>query len=601
MHPIQHLELLLTKLKARAVTLEVRSKRISWVRLLIFVLGAGVCTVLWVSGMPSSSVYAGLGFLVIFIGIALVHDRVEQARKRLFTYEQIQREHLGRLRLDWDALPAPGPVAPKDHPAAVDLDLTGPRSLLHILDTSSTVAGRSRLNKWFLVAPEYNAIPARQEAVQSLVRHRRFRDRLALKGRLAAGKEDRYDHRPILNWSALSNGSSLFNWRTWLVFGLCLINLVLITVHISGGPNWWLYSLLLFWTAYGTLVQRIARHMEHMYKVNRSLSSLIGIMTWIEGYLPRLGLELAELGTSMQQEASPSRYKRRMSRLSDAAAFSEGELTRIILNFLVPYSLIVMLFYERLLSRLIPLVERWIDTYAELEALNSLATYADFRKASCVFPELILGEETAVLHGTSLAHPLLDIDIRISNDARYSEGQVAIITGSNMSGKSTYLRAVGIACIMAWAGGPVCARAFSVSPMRVHTSMRIGDVLQDGKSTFYAEVERLAGVMASVEDSDQHPVLVLLDEILRGTNTKERLIGAQSIVRSLAGSSSIALVATHDQEITLLASEYPEIVNFHFREHLDQGRLVFDYKMHEGPSDTTNALIIMRDAGLPVR
>ena len=598
---IHHLESLLAKLQARAETLDARSKRISLVRLVLFLTGAIACTAVWMGGNPPLSMFCGVAFLAFFIGVALVHDRVEQARKKLDAYRQIQRQHLARLCLDWNGLPAPGPAAEGSHPFAVDLDLTGLRSLLHIMDTTAAIAGRDLLYRWFLASPEYAAIPARQAAVKSLVAHRRFRDRLALKGRLAAGKEDQYDHHAILNWKTFSRGQSLrFNKNTWIVFGLCLLNLALIGVHIAGGPNWWIYSLMLFWAAYGTLVQRVVQHMNHMYKVNRSLSSLIEIMAWIEGYLPRLGPELTRFRETMAGPASPSRYKRRMNRLNDAVAFSEGDLTRILLNALFPYSLSVMLVYEWLLSRLSPLVTQWMETYAELEALSALASYADFRKPACIFPELVMDEQKAILDGTALVHPLLDADTRISNDVRCGEGDVAIITGSNMSGKSTYLRAVGIASVMAWAGGAVCAKQFRVSPLRVHTSMRIGDVIQDGKSTFYAEVERLAGVMHAVGDKRGPAVLVLLDEILRGTNTKERLIGVQSIVRSLAGAPSIAFIATHDQEITRLASEHRQIDNFHFRERLDKGRLYFDYHMHEGPSDTTNALIIMRDAGLPV-
>ena len=168
-----------------------------------------------------------------------------------------------------------------------------------------------------------------------------------------------------------------------------------------------------------------------------------------------------------------------------------------------------------------------------------------------------------------------------------------------MSGKSTFLRSVGLASVLATAGGPVPAAALALRPLRPVASMRIGDALQEGLSTFYAEVRRLRALLDVVEAGGP-PALVLIDEMLRGTNNRERLAGAQGVVRALVGAGATSLVATHDLALADLAADHPEIRNAHFRETPEGDRLVFDYRLREGPCPTTNALVIMRRAGLPV-
>ena len=482
------------------------------------------------------------------------------------------------------------------------LILRAPRSLLHLLDTTTTVSGRKRLEEWLLEHPAYEEIPRRQTAVRALVKHRRFRDRLALHGLELAKTDQLFDYSVIVRRSHISDDHTLLDWRGKSVIALSLLNLIMIGVHLAGGPMWWPYSLALYFAMYATLIPKVVRYIEHLFRVNRALSGLFKVMIWINGYSSRLGSDLEYLWDQLTQTGAPTRHKKELDRLSAAIEFSQSELTRLMLNFVTPYDFLVMVAYERMLKRLLPQVEKWIHILSELEALSALATYADFNHERVTFPALTFNDPSrAAIDGTALTHPLMLKDICIPNNVHLVVGDAGVITGSNMSGKSTYLRSVGLASLMAWAGGPVCASQFRTSPLRIYTSMRIGDVLQEGKSTFYAEVERLSLVIHAIDTEGQPPVLILLDEILRGTNTKERLIGVHSIVTHLAGSRAMSFIATHDQEVTHLADEYPQIKNFHFREKLEAGRLQFEYRIHDGPSDTTNAVRIMQEAGLPIR
>jgi DNA mismatch repair ATPase MutS len=178
--------------------------------------------------------------------------------------------------------------------------------------------------------------------------------------------------------------------------------------------------------------------------------------------------------------------------------------------------------------------------------------------------------------------------------------RIVILTGSNMAGKSTFLRTIGVNLVLAYAGAPVNAERLQTSLFRIFTCIKVSDSVQDGLSYFYAEVKRLQALLAAAETDDTLPVLFLIDEIFRGTNSRERLIGSRSYIRRLAHGSSVGLVATHDLELIKLGDEIEGVVNQHFREEVRDGRMVFDYRLRSGPCPTTNALTIMRLEGLPV-
>jgi DNA mismatch repair ATPase MutS len=191
--------------------------------------------------------------------------------------------------------------------------------------------------------------------------------------------------------------------------------------------------------------------------------------------------------------------------------------------------------------------------------------------------------------------------VRVTNDYEVDEvGQMTIITGSNMAGKSTFLRTVGVNLALAYAGGPVVAGSLHTSLFRLFASIRVADSLTDGFSFFYAEVRQLAQLLSELQADEARPLFFLIDEIFRGTNNRERLIGSRAYIRALAAGRGTGLIATHDLELIHLAEENGKIHNAHFRDDVVDGRMVFDYKLHPGPCPTTNALKIMRLAGLPV-
>ena len=584
---------LLRRLDARADGLEAKSRRLSHVRLATVGAGVAAALVLGNTVGPWSGWAAIVAMLAVFAVLAKVHDRVEAALARVRLWRTLRARDLARIERDWSALgPAPAPPPP-GHAYASDLDVVGPRSLLHLLDTTGTEAGHDRLRSW-LLGDEPDDATTRQAQVRALVPRRRFRQRLALLGHEAGGGADaRWDDGPVHAWLAERPDPSLYRWAAVLGL-LALTTVVLIGVDVAGGPRWWgasfgLYVVLTLWK-----YAAVATVFDRAYDLQRALRQGAGVLRFVEADPAGRDPALAPLWAAFRGERAPSRRLDRLQRIVGAAAVTRNEVGRVVVNAILPYDFLLSIALDRLRSDLADLFEPWLDALADVEALAALAAFAD-RQPDTVFPDL--AADGPLFDARDLRHPLLPGPV--GNDVALAPGGVVIVTGSNMSGKSTFMRAVGLASVLATAGGPVPAAALALRPLRPVTSMRIGDAVQEGLSTFYAEVRRLRALLDTVEAAGP-PALVLIDEMLRGTNNRERLAGAQGVVRALAGARATSLVATHDLLLADLADEDDRIRNAHFRETAEGDRLAFDYRLREGPCPTTNALVIMRRAGLPV-
>jgi DNA mismatch repair ATPase MutS len=301
----------------------------------------------------------------------------------------------------------------------------------------------------------------------------------------------------------------------------------------------------------------------------------------------------------LDRRKQPSAELRRVERIAAALGLRTNGLLWFLVNAIVPWDFFFTYRLERLKNEISELMPQWLDAWYEVEALNSLANFA-WLNPHYAFPEIVL--ETNVFDGRGLGHPLIKREYKICNDLELNEQhRIVILTGSNMAGKSTFLRTAGMNLCLAYAGAPVNAVRLRTSLFRLFTCIKVSDSVQDGLSYFYAEVKRLKLLLSAAESEDELPVMFLIDEIFRGTNNRERHIGSHAFIRALASQrNTLGLVATHDLELTKLAEEIPGIANFHFREEVGDGRMVFDYQLRPGPCPTTNALEIMRIEGLPV-
>lgn len=288
----------------------------------------------------------------------------------------------------------------------------------------------------------------------------------------------------------------------------------------------------------------------------------------------------------------------RLERIVGFADARQNELFRFLIGPLLMWDAHCALALLRWRDRAGLRLRVWLETLAEAEAVASLAAFA-FEHPEFAWPELT---REALFEARSLGHPLIAAERRVANDVRLpTSGHALVITGSNMSGKSTLLRALGTNAVLAAAGAPVCASALRVGPLRVATSMRISDSLEQGVSHFYAELQRLKAVIDRAHEPGSDPVLFLLDEILHGTNSRERIIGACAVVRELLSLGALGAVSTHDLGITALETELRgRVENAHFEEQVQGDAMTFDYVLRPGIVQSSNALRLMRAVGIAV-
>jgi hypothetical protein len=595
------------RLQGRMEQLDRTSYRYSWVRIAAFCAGPPVIGLaIFTAGAGIAALCAVLWLLLFGLSV-YAHRRVKRGIERHRLWLDIKSAQVARARLAWDQIPSTFHHQPDpEHPFEVDLDLTGMRSLHHLLDTAVSYEGSQRLRSWLTAPIPYpEQSIRRQQVVRELTPLHLFRDKMVLNAMEAAGARRTWKANQLVVWLQTSDASGTA--RRWLVLfsAWAALNAVLLAANLLGWlPSWWQITL----AAYLGLWLLWSRNMEaaadQATALEGALRQLLAVFAQLEAFSYRDTPHLRALCEPYLDPAHrPSRYVSRITRVVAAMGLRENPLLRLILNALLPWD--AYLAY-RLNQTRVDLGDRglaWMDVWFELEALASLANFGYLNPAYS-FPDFVAGEGQGPVEpfdARDLGHPLIPDEDKVCNDFSVSDlGQVTIITGSNMAGKSVFLKTVGVNLSLACAGGPVNARSLRIVPFRLFASMGISDSVTDGISFFYAEVRRLKALLAELERDHAWPLLFCIDEIFRGTNNRERLIGSRAYVRALAGKHGLGFIATHDLELAKLAEELPQVLNYHFRDQVVDGRMAFDYLLLPGPSPTTNALKIMQLEGLPV-
>jgi hypothetical protein len=596
-HALEHLIAGADRRLARAARTSSRFTR--W-RLAIFLSGV-LCTLVpfKLGWYHTGNTALGVA-LVIFLIVAGYHSRLESGMHRLRLWRGIKQSHLDRLHHRWDALPVRAYSLPDQHLYAADLDLVGPNSLLRLLDTSVSSQGRERLTDWLLSQPpDEGTWRDRQALIKELVPLTRFRDRLRLASLLAGEVE--VDGRRI---RAVLQSSPAF---PVLVPGLIMESLLAVTtlmllVWLGEESGYWAFSFSAYALLYMLISGNLAPVFGQALSAHDELNKLTPLFRLIESRsyagTPRLGGLCKPLVTGPHR---PSVALRRLARVCHALSVKAHPLFHLILNALGPWDLFWTHRFGVHHRRIHAESEGWMDALAQIEAASALAGFAHLHP-TYYWPTL--ASETAdgaMVRARELGHPLIPASRRVTNDLELiGHGRILLITGSNMSGKSTFLRTLGINICLAQAGAPVCATAFEWAWVRLACCIRIDDSLESGLSFFYAEVKRLKRILDLAQDRGAPPVLFLIDEIFKGTNNRERLIGSRAFIHALALSRGFGLVTTHDLELTELERAIPTAVNAHFEETVEDSSLHFDYRLRPGPCPTTNALRIMALEGLPV-
>ncbi|CAN5548282.1 MutS family DNA mismatch repair protein [soil metagenome] len=593
------------RLEACIDRLDAAGRRYSQIRLALFIGGSAAAFVAYqVAGENAPWMVGGL-FVVAFMLVANLHARTMRARARTIAWREIKARHLARIRRQWNALPPHGPVSSAPgHDYAVDLNISGPRSLHHLIDCAESDGGSSRLLHWLMAThPDVPAAQTRQACVKELVPMSGFRDRLALLSlEVQSEAEPRWSDEALMVWLKQGRAHEVLPWLIGLSILAAVNSSLLLLYLLAGWPAYWLYGALIY---VGLYLHRF-RLYKHLFRdslvLGRMLDHFAAPLTLIQNRRFARQPALARLAEAVQSPGlRPENSLRGLRRIATAAGLSRNDLLRIVLNLVMPWELIWTYAQERFKERLRQVLPSWLSVWYDFEALGSLANYAALHP-SATFPTFeIKPGSGAIFIGKGLGHPLLSEHEKVRNDFVVPAlGDVSIVTGSNMSGKSTFLRTVGVNLVLAQAGGPVDASLLRTIPFRVFTCMTVSDSVNDGLSFFYAEVKRLRALLDALRSRDEVPLFFMIDEIFRGTNNRERLIGSRASIRAAAGSHGTGLVATHDLELVHLENEIAGLRNFHFREDVVGSHMTFDYQMYPGPCPTTNALKIMRLEGLPV-
>jgi hypothetical protein len=572
---------------------EARHLLLSNLRLVTFAAGAALAWLAFVRPLlrPEWLMVPAVAFLALVVAHARVLLRIERGRGARRLYER------GLERLDgrWAGSGPDGSRFLGDHPYARDLDLFGPASLFQLLDTARTEAGEETLALWLRAPAPLHEIALRQEAIRELTPEVDFRETLAV---LAA--EAHVGRTSALSrWSGLPpQGVSLAALGLFAVCGVITTTLI-VAALLGAVPELMLFVWLGIhigivlrtrgWV--GPIISRIEAAADDL-GLFRQLIEALETRTFSAERLRQVQAKLLSDGRA------PSRHLARLERLvSILEQFQHNPYAGLVALPLMARAQCAVLI-DRWHARHRQHLAAWLEAVGELEAFAALATHA-FEHPADPYPALT--ETGPLFQAEGLAHPLLLESEAVRNDCLLGgpHPRVLVVSGSNMSGKSTLLRAVGINAVLAQTGAPVRASGLQMSPLAVGATLKIEDSLQSGHSRFYTEILRIRSIVETARGP--LPVLFLLDEILHGTNSHDRRVGAEAIVRALADAGSIGLVTTHDLALTELVARMPGVAaNVHFEDRIEGGRMVFDFKMRPGVVERSNALALMRAVGLDV-
>jgi len=589
-------ELFSSRLKHFEKAVRIQQRRfdiLSNLRLWVVIAGIGAAVIAGYMGTIRQAVYAVLPFMLVFAFLVYIHRKVENLLNTAQTMVRINQRYLERLREGWvEFADHGGEFVQKDHPYSNDLDIFGPKSLFQWLSVAQTFLGRQILFR-LLAQPskEINAILTRQKAVRELAGKLEFCQELECRGaQTAKGPQNPEDLMAYASETP-SLGKTFRYIRilplfTAAAFILYFVQWITVQVPVILVLVQSLIVLGTFKKA-GEPLNRVYSFKESLHSY-RSMLELIEKQSFKDAYLSSLQADL------FQDSQSASSAMKGLEVISNAIDFRYS-MFYLLINIGLLWDIQCAVRLARWKDRYGIRVGRWLEVIGTLEALCSLAVIGHIHPG-WAYPDVEAGGQR--ISARDLGHPLLHPEKCVHNDIDIDDYS-CIVTGSNMSGKSTWLRTIGINLVLAYAGSPVCAQKFRCSVMDIYTSMEIHDDLIQGISTFYAELKRIHLILERSRLGQ--PMLFLIDEIFRGTNSLDRITGAKVVLRQLSQNGAIGLISTHDFELCELEKEpWAKFKNYHFQEQYTEGGIVFDYKLRPGRCSTSNARYLMKMVGIDI-
>jgi hypothetical protein len=541
--------------------------------------------------------------LIAFVGLLRFHDHILRRRSVAERRAAFYERGLARIEERWHGAGSTGMrFNSADHPYSSDLDLFGPGSLFQLVSTARTGPGERLLADWLLGPAPVAEIRERHAAIAELSRALDLREQLAVVGGVAITEKE---SAPLWVWGG---------GATMRVAGAMRMAGAILSAGMATALVWFFYAdfLYLGGTAshpplnairfliamsffnggFGLLWRRKTTQSIAEFESIRTGVALLADLVLAMEHVHFQAAKLKGLQQKLGTKPRPSAHLAALNRISDLLDSRDNLFVRVFGPPLL-WTTQVVFALEHWRGRYGPITRAWVETVAEIEALNSLATYA-YEHAADPFPAL--AEKGRVFAGHDLGHPLVPRCIR-NTIALHAEQPLFVVSGSNMSGKSTLLRTIGTNAVLAFAGAPVRAAALELSPLAIGASLHVMDSLAEGQSHFSAEIKRIRVIVDLAEK--QGPALFLIDEILQGTNSQDRLTGTRAILERLLAHDAVGLITTHDLALTQIEGVAGSATtNVHFQDEIRDGKMVFDYKLKPGVVEGSNAIELMRLYGL---
>ena len=571
--------------------------RLSNVRLALFFAGCALAVFFYMTQSSSLGLVILLFTVVSFAGLVVWHQTLRTKQNYVQALYELYDQALKRLAGEWKSFPDTGEdFKDPSHPYSEDLDLFGASSLFQWINTAKTFRGREKLKEWLIEPPtEGGVIQKKQVAIKELTLNLAWRHRFLAE----AGITKRPLNSPtrIVDWAKTYDSTYLRPGIIILARALPIITLTFVLLYfLTSKVSYWypvagffIQSMILF------AGKQRGKALDAVYAYKDSIKTYEKMLERFEKRSFKSEY-LQELKKSLIDRDGKKAFEqiRKLSTLAERIS-NRGNSMFLVINIFTLWDIQCMIALEAWKEKSGRSLGRWVDTIAELEGLASLAII-HFDHQEWALPEFV--SENSGIVAVNQGHPLLLNST--SNDLSIEKRSgILLITGSNMSGKSTLLRTVGINLVLAYAGAPVCAKSFSCSLMQIYSCMRVSDNLGENISSFYAELLRIKEIVSA--SKTEKKIFFLLDEIFKGTNSQDRHAGAKVLIQQLSKTGAMGMVSTHDLELGDLERESERrIRNYHFREYYKNDEIHFDYKLRPGISTTRNAMYLIKMAGIEV-
>ena len=548
-----------------------------------------------------------IGWIILLLSLTVLgivvhlHNKHLEKIRRLSFYRKILEEDLARIEISWEKIP--GFYSEESDgldEIERDLDLYGNRSLHCIIDNTVSLEGSALLRKSLHgFFPGLEELKSKQSLVKELSAMRRMRKRFLLRARMSSSKK-------LDCGKTISVFEGDYSYKLpGIVLGLSIILTLVLYVLVLAmafgiyeGPVVTVLMANLF--VYFAFAGNVNKSLEKLNDIEPHISKLYAMISILSKSKPNKDSELVRKFPEYFAESSQlSQSFTNLKKISSVASFRENSIMRILLNVSFPYDFLIQRSFDKS-SKIVSMnISKWLSGLNEIECFMALANFADLNP-DYTYP-IFDSANNNIFESDNMVHPLMKRAMRRSNNFTLDkQNEIVIITGSNMSGKSTFLRTVGINLCLAYAGAPVSCSFMRTSEYQLFTCIKVSDSVFDGISYFYAEVKRLRLLLDILERNMSPKVFYFIDEIFKGTNNRERLIGSMSFLKKIASMNCTGFVTTHDLELVSLSDSIDSVSNYHFRENISDGEMTFEYKIKQGPCPTTNALEIMKLNGLPV-